>query len=190
MHSIRQACLLEKSDTQNALKQIAGDTTIAQNASITNDIHSVTGSGSGSSVAIARNGVNNSGNGTTEPRQRDKNARKSSTGANQSNSNRPQNATNVAINAQLTANKRNSREDNSVIGSMTTWVPSTATLTQSKSVFSNDNDTKSSPPQSVAIVAGRKYIMVPKTNLMSISPSGVDTINGAGIHNSNEINHS
>lgn len=38
------------------------------------------------------------------------------------------------------------------------------------------NDT--SPPQSVAIVAGRKYIMVPKTNVMSITPTGVDAVNG------------
>lgn len=56
----------------------------------------------------------------------------------------------------------------SVIGSMTTWHPPTANLTSSRSQL----DINVSPPQSIAIVAGRKYIMVPKTNLMSVSPSG------------------
>lgn len=56
----------------------------------------------------------------------------------------------------------------SVIGSMTTWHPPTANLTSSRSQL----DINVTPPQSIAIVAGRKYIMVPKTNLMSVSPSG------------------
>lgn len=33
-------------------------------------------------------------------------------------------------------------------------------------------DINDKPAQSIAIVAGRKYIMVPKTALMAVSPSG------------------
>lgn len=56
----------------------------------------------------------------------------------------------------------------SLIGAMTTWVPPTANITQNRAQL----DIDITPPQSIAIVAGRKYIMVPKTNLMSVSPSG------------------
>lgn len=66
----------------------------------------------------------------------------------------------------------------SVIGGMTTWVPPTASLASSRSQLDSD----ATPPQSIAIVAGRKYIMVPKTNLMSVSPSGdVGTNDFAGL---------
>lgn len=61
-----------------------------------------------------------------------------------------------------------SKENKSVIGSLTTWVPPTANLISNRSQL----DISVSPPQSIAIVAGRKYIMVPKTNLMSVSPDG------------------
>lgn len=56
----------------------------------------------------------------------------------------------------------------SVIGGITTWMPSSTNVTTNRSEL----DINSTPPQSIAIVAGRKYIMVPKTNLMSVSPSG------------------
>lgn len=56
----------------------------------------------------------------------------------------------------------------SVIGAITPWMPATAHLTTNRAEL-NINST---PPQSIAIVAGRKYIMVPKTNLMSVSPAG------------------
>lgn len=85
---------------------------------------------------------------------------------------------------QSQSQSKRSAKEGSVIGSMTTWVPPTANITQSKAIFGQNNENKSPPPQSVAIVAGRKYIMVPKTNMMSISPSGVDTANG--VHNFNE----
>lgn len=60
------------------------------------------------------------------------------------------------------------KESNSVIGGMTTWVPPTANVMSNRSQL----DIETTPPQTIAIVAGRKYIMVPKTNLMSVSPSG------------------
>ena len=69
---------------------------------------------------------------------------------------------------QQRSTRIDSKENSSVIGSMTTWVPPTANLTTNRSQL----DISTSPPQSIAIVAGRKYIMVPKTNLMSVSPSG------------------
>lgn len=76
-------------------------------------------------------------------------------------------STNLHSNA--TMNRSNdSKENKSVIGSMTTWVPPTANLISNRSQL----DISVSPPQSIAIVAGRKYIMVPKTNLMSVSPNG------------------
>lgn len=56
----------------------------------------------------------------------------------------------------------------SVIGAVTPWLPATASLTTNRA----DLDINSTPPQSIAIVAGRKYIMVPQTHLMSVSPSG------------------
>lgn len=65
-------------------------------------------------------------------------------------------------------NRNDFKESNSVIGSMTTWVPPTANVLSNRSQL----DIETTPPQSIAIVAGRKYIMVPKTNLMSVSPSG------------------
>lgn len=61
-----------------------------------------------------------------------------------------------------------SKENKSVIGGLTTWLPPTANLISKRSQL----DISVSPPQSIAIVAGRKYIMVPKTNLMSVSPDG------------------
>lgn len=111
----------------------------------------------------------------TTTKQRDRSSRKSSTTstAQTSNGNRTQNT----IPHNIGGSKRNSKEENSI--SMTTRLPNTTNITQSKKLFGNDKETNSSPPQSVAIVAGRKYIMVPKTNTMSISPAGGDTINGS-----------
>lgn len=86
-------------------------------------------------------------------------------------------------NATPSGSKRNSQENKRVIDSITTWIPNTANLTHSKQPQDQNNENQS-PPQSVAIIAGRKYIMVPKTNVMSISPSGLDNVNG--VHNLNE----
>lgn len=68
----------------------------------------------------------------------------------------------------LSHRSNDSKENKSVIGGLTTWVPPTANLISNRSQL----DISIAPPQSIAIVAGRKYIMVPKTNLMSVSPSG------------------
>lgn len=73
------------------------------------------------------------------------------------------------MHAESTMNRSNdSKENKSVIGGLTTWVPPTANLISNRSQL----DISVAPPQSIAIVAGRKYIMVPKTNLMSVSPDG------------------
>lgn len=79
----------------------------------------------------------------------------------------------------------NAKESVSVIGSMTTWVPPTANLTTNRSELDNVN---TSPLQTIAIVAGRKYIMVPKTNLMSVSPSGeIKTNDNNGTYNDDNL---
>lgn len=93
-----------------------------------------------------------------DQRQRDRSARKSSGGTKApavNNENRPA-ATNVAP----PNHKRSARED-AKPGANEKATPSDAT-----------------PPQSVAIVAGRKYIMVPKAVPVGASPSAADAVNG------------
>lgn len=73
------------------------------------------------------------------------------------------------LHSEMTMQRSNdSKENKGVIGGLTTWVPPTANLISNRSQL----DVSVSPPQSIAIIAGRKYIMVPKTNLMSVSPDG------------------
>lgn len=74
----------------------------------------------------------------------------------------------VNFHHETTNRSNDSKDSKSVIGGLTTWVPPTANLISNRSQL----DISVSPPQSIAIVAGRKYIMVPKTNLMSVSPDG------------------
>lgn len=75
----------------------------------------------------------------------------------------------VKSNPSVATNKR-TRDEASVAAS------TTLNISNNSSIGENNIG---STPQSVAVVAGRKYIMVPKTNKPNISPStGVDNING------------
>ncbi|XP_059607831.1 uncharacterized protein LOC132255720 isoform X1 [Phlebotomus argentipes] len=61
-------------------------------------------------------------------------------------------------------------------GNLVTWVPSTSvpkTRSQPKAM-----PTDETPPQTIATIAGRKYIIVPRTNVLSISPPGEAAANG------------
>ncbi|XP_055692771.1 uncharacterized protein LOC129795479 isoform X1 [Lutzomyia longipalpis] len=64
-------------------------------------------------------------------------------------------------------------------GNLVTWVPSTSvpkTRSQGKAAEATDD----APPQTIATIAGRKYIIVPRTNVLNISPPGeAATANGA-----------
>lgn len=60
-----------------------------------------------------------------------------------------------------------SREGN-VVGSMTTWLQPTANIAPNRSVLNQMEN----PPQTIAVVKGRKFIVVPKMNLLSVSPLG------------------
>lgn len=59
------------------------------------------------------------------------------------------------------------REGN-VVGSMTTWLPPTSNISTNRSALNKIEN----PPQTIAVVKGRKFIVVPKMNLLSVSPLG------------------
>lgn len=59
------------------------------------------------------------------------------------------------------------REGN-VVGSMTTWLPPTSNISTNRSGLNKIEN----PPQTIAVLKGRKFIVVPKMNLLSVSPLG------------------
>lgn len=63
-------------------------------------------------------------------------------------------------------NSLNSTKEN-VVDSLTTWHYNTANISTNRNNL-NKFDT---PPQSIASINGRKFIIVPKTNVLSVSPS-------------------
>lgn len=58
--------------------------------------------------------------------------------------------------------------EGSVVGSMTTWLPPTSNISTNRSGLNQ----MEKPPQTIAVVKGRKFIVVPKMNLLSVSPLG------------------
>lgn len=64
-----------------------------------------------------------------------------------------------------TLNTNNVKEN--VVDSLTTWHYNTANISTNRNHL-NKFDT---PPQSIASINGRKFIVVPKTNVLSVSPS-------------------
>lgn len=80
--------------------------------------------------------------------------------------------TNTSSNKSTTSNLNNKRKDETINLSATNLNSTLTTPTTNKA----ENDIDS--PQSIAIVAGRKYIMVPKATKTNISPSvnGVQTV--------------
>lgn len=75
--------------------------------------------------------------------------------------------TNTSINRSSTSHSNNKRKDET-----------TTSATSLNSTTTNKIENDADSPQSIAIVAGRKYVMVPKTSKPSISSSvnGVQTI--------------
>lgn len=59
------------------------------------------------------------------------------------------------------------REGN-VVGSMTTWLPPTSNISTNRLGLNKIEN----PPQTIAVLKGRKFIVVPKMNLLSVSPLG------------------
>lgn len=51
---------------------------------------------------------------------------------------------------------------------MTTWLPPTSNISTNRSALNKIEN----PPQTIAVVKGRKFIVVPKMNLLSVSPLG------------------
>lgn len=177
-----QSCLLELSEpsdaitvassvasTSSAISAAAGvgnatSTSVGaqQTVGATHSTAAITGTATNATTASAA--TNNSSAGGNK---------RNNSGQNISNNNADSGAA-AAVEQPIAADQRpaqangNATSGGSVIGGITTWMPPTANLTTNRSEL----DINSTPPQSIAIVAGRKYIMVPKTNLMSVSPSG------------------
>lgn len=106
---------------------------------------------------------------TATTKQRDRSSRKSSTTGPATVLHNGSRASSTGSAAAAAAAKRNSKDDsNNLYSGGSTRVPLTSTnMTQSLDA------SVTSPPQSVAIVAGRKYIMVPKMATMSVTTNVV-----------------
>lgn len=68
----------------------------------------------------------------------------------------------------------NEPENTSLVGSVTTWFPSSSTIQVGNTPQSENNENKvvSTPrPQHVEFIGGRKYLVIPKHNVLSFSPT-------------------
>ena len=85
------------------------------------------------------------------------------------------------------ANKRNGTNGTgNTVANMTAWASPSTNITQTKAIQGQSKDPKvTSPSQSVAIIAGRKYIMVPKMSKMN-APSTADSDPINGVNHSND----
>lgn len=70
------------------------------------------------------------------------------------------------INRGGNSSNSNSTKEN-VVDSLTTWHYNTANISTNR----NNLNKFETPPQSIASINGRKFIIVPKTNVLSVSPS-------------------
>lgn len=67
-------------------------------------------------------------------------------------------------------------ETKSLVGSVTTWLPHSSTIQVDSMQKNKENEPMEAPrPQYVEYLAGRKFLIIPKHNIVSISPTSLPT---------------
>lgn len=83
---------------------------------------------------------------------------------------KPQLLQSIPITTESSSNVQSSIENKSLVGSVTTWLPHNSKIVDNIQRTSEE-PTEVPRPQYVEFLGGRKFLVIPKHNFMSVSPS-------------------